>query len=122
MPFDQSLELWSALRPALKYMEVFNSENLHGKPKSVFYNICKMFGFALILLVIPMTMLFGVWHCVNHGFRLVETAMPMSVILYCTQIYLVYLSFLIKNRQITAVLVRMQELINKSKDFFSRIT
>lgn len=119
MPLGQSLLVFSALRPALKYMKVFNSENLRGNPKNVFYNICEMFGFAFVLLVIPMTMLIGVWYCVNHKFILKETAMPMSVILYCTQIYLVYLSFLLKNRQISAVLIRIQELITKSKDIIT---
>lgn len=103
------------LRPLMKYLEVFNLENLHGSRKEVLLNVCKMIGLFLFLLEVAITMLFGVWFCVNYNFDLELTATPISIILYCVQLLLVCVSFMLKNRKIDATFDRIQTIINQSK-------
>lgn len=113
----QTIEVLSEFRPILKLMKVFNSENLHGTRKRVFNNIFKMIGFALYMFATPLTMFFDIWFCVNQSFNLDETALPISVLLYCSQLFLVYISILFENRLISATLQRLNEIVVKSKVF-----
>lgn len=95
-------------------MKVFNSENLHGTRKHVRSNIFKMFGFALFLFATPLTMFFDIWFCINESFNLDETALPISALLYCSQLFLVFITLIFQNRLITATLQRMNGIVAKS--------
>lgn len=115
MFLDRSIQVLGTLRPLMKFLEVFNSANLHGNQKQVFLNVCKMIAIVLILFEIAIAMVFGVWYCINNNFELKMTATPISMNLYCMQLYLICISFMLKNRKIDTTFDRIQTIINQSK-------
>lgn len=109
-----SIQVFNRLQPVLNLMKVYNSENFHGNRLAVFRHILKLIGLSVLLFVIPFEIALDFWYCVNCKFNLDETALPISVILYDTQLFLIYISFAMNNREISASFDRIHEIIARS--------
>lgn len=109
------LKVMNEFRPILNLMRVFNLENFLGTRKQVRNNIFKSIGFSLFLFVTPLTLFSDIWFCVNQSFNLDETALPISIFLYCSQLLLVIISIIFSNRLISTTLQRMEQIIAKSE-------
>lgn len=115
MRLSRSPRVLHALQSSLSFMKIYNTENFHGKPSATFYNVFKMLGITVFMLIIPVTLAFDFWFCVNRKFDLDLTALPISVLLYCSQVYFVYISFVMKNGSINLALIRVQKIITRRK-------
>lgn len=115
MPKIKPVKVLNAFRPFLVVFSLFNSERFQGNKNEVSLNICKMFGCALVICVIPMTISCGICYSVIRGASFREFALPVSVFLYGTQATFSFLSIIMKNRQITSSLIRVEEVIAERK-------
>lgn len=77
-------------------------------------NIFKMVGLSIFLFIYFITLICVIWFCVNVNFDVDKISLSIAVFLCCFPLLLVYISIIIKNRQIAAVLVRIQEILAKS--------
>lgn len=115
MPSNTKIVVLETFRPFLRILQIFNSNNIPVNRKRNFYQIAGIIGFLLLLLITLTTLSFDVWFCVEQHFRPDKVAQPVSLLLYSMQVLIIYAVLINHNRQISAIVDRINDLVNKRK-------
>lgn len=115
MTLLRTIHVLGSFRPFLIPLKVYRSENFDINLADAIRSFCNIFGFSLVLLIVILTVLFDVWFCVNHEFRLIEISQAISILLCFLQTFSTYVCILIENCQVSVVIDLIHELVNRSE-------
>lgn len=114
MATKQPLTVLKEYRPYQRMMEAFNGHNFSDKSyRKLIGNICYMACDAALLVTLTGFLLLSFWYCVEDDSNMVIISAGMPVILTISQLLLGYLSLVMRNHLIRAIIDRLQDLIDK---------
>lgn len=110
----KTVRVLGAFCPYLKMLQAFNYVNFWTSSNSlklrrIGYTIC----ITIRVMVVPLVIILGLWHLIENDFDIGEFSTYFALIVVYTQLLFLFVVMIIKNKEITDGIYRMQAIIDK---------
>lgn len=113
-----SIEVLRAFRPLIRILKLYDFDNFRGSDRSVvFRNLCETIGFTILLSSMLSILISAVGILIELADDLVELAHPLSIWLCVAQQCCTYTVLFVKEKQLSDIIIRLQDVINARKFF-----
>lgn len=106
------IEIFNEFRRLSQILALYNREKLQDSPDRR-RNICNAFVFSILLIMLALLLLSSIWNCFDYNFAIIESAFSISVCFIVLQLWSVYISMAVDNREILQTVEDLQEVIDK---------
>lgn len=104
------IRVMHSFKPLSRVLTTFNAENFHdNNPRQILNAII----FAAVFIVFLVGIASNFWLCYTLKFDLIETAVPLPVLLCDIQTLMMFVSMILVNRTISSTIERLQEICEK---------
>lgn len=110
----KKIEVLKELRWLARVVAFYNRENFKVTNSKIWWqNVISAGSLAILLILLLFLYAAAILHCFNSDFRVSATAFAIPTSLCILQVFVIYISLAIQNRQIAESIQRIQKVIEK---------
>lgn len=120
MSQNRKISVLIASQPALRLLEGYNFDKVDKfDQRNTIHLIVKGATLSAMLLLLITAFVIDFSFCAKHSFQLAKVSQAISILLCILPFFFVYISLVMENRRISAVIGRIQCVVDVSKLFVS---
>lgn len=101
---------------AYKYANFWNISNSR-KVRRIAYSIC----ITIRVMAVPFVIILGLWHLIECDIDIREFSTYFALVVVYTQLLFLFVVMMIKNKEISAGVERIQRIVDKREFFDARV-
>lgn len=107
------IKIFEEFRRLSQILTLYNRENFHVSSVDRKRKIVVACVFSILLIMLGLLLVSTVWDCFDYNFAISKAAFSISVTFILFQLWSIYISMSMNNREIIQTIDHLQEVINK---------
>lgn len=112
------VRVFNAFSPFLRLLNAYNKENFY-HDKFTSRSLCDVIGATLLIILIPMLIVLVLWFLIEVNANFKKFIVQLPLILSILQMELTFLALMMKSRNITNTINRLQLIIDQRECFLN---